>query len=148
MKIAVFIAFICSIGLCFGQDTLLKAPTIHIHLPKPRPEIINMCATEAYFPGGNKELSKYIQNRLTVVNLNEIDSRSKHKIYISFIVFEDGSVAKVKVDNLDDPIAFKEIEKICTSMPKWIAADHGKGSVKTRIIIPISIVLSDTRYNG
>ncbi|PWL27026.1 MAG: hypothetical protein DCO96_11850 [Fluviicola sp. XM-24bin1] len=111
-------------------------------------EVHCFCDVEAEFPGGTYYLKKYLINQFAHLSgkLDQIDSRSSYKIYVYFMVTDEGDVESVRVRNLDDPVAEEWIEHVMEWMPGWSPAEHGCDHIATRVRISIELVVGDPRY--
>lgn len=86
------------------------------------------------FPGGQKELVKFIK-----ANLKHLTGQpcAEGKVFVSFIVNVDGSVSDVEIAR-----GFQEefdncAKDVIRKMPKWIPVIENGKRVKRRMTIPI-----------
>lgn len=86
--------------------------------------------TEAQFPGGTKELKKYLENNIS----SKVPKPSKEKPLVPgatavFTVDENGVVSDVKIISKasSDPEVDKLLLEGLSKMPKWIPAQNAKG---------------------
>ena len=129
-----------------GQETTSSLDTTIIEIESTSIEdfpIIGERDPEAQFPGGHVALLKYIHNELDWGCINMTDSILEHsKVYLSFMIEEDGSIANVSVDRGIN----QNIDECCVDfikkMPKWIPATDRNGKpVAQRVRLPIIICL-------
>ena len=82
-----------------------------------------------------------------VKNLKYPDIAAKNgiqgKVYVSFIVEEDGSISGVKVERGVDPILDKEAARVIESMPRWIPGYQRGQAVRVKFTLPVVFKLGD-----
>jgi protein TonB len=103
-------------------------------------EIIDFPQVEAQFPGGNLELQKWIANNVNYPQTS-IEMNEQGKVYVSFVVEEDGSVSGVVVEKGVSQDLDKEAKRLIRSMPKWTAGQNEGEKARTRCRIPINFSL-------
>ena len=86
------------------------------------------------FPGGEKELMKYIQENL---KYPVTDTDVVGRVIIRFVVAKDGSVKDVTVLRGLTPEFDKEAVRVIQSMPKWIPGKQNGMPVAVYYTIPI-----------
>ena len=91
--------------------------------------------TPPNFPGGNDSLKIFVanNNRWPV-----IQGKSIIKVFVSFIVNEDGSISEVNILKGDDQKYNEEAKRIVSIMPKWQAERVMDTPLKRRILLAIS----------
>jgi protein TonB len=92
------------------------------------------------FPGGDSELRKFISRSVQypeVAKQNGIQG----KVYVTFVVEKDGSVARMKVARGVDPSLDKEALRVVSSLPKWTPGKLKGRAVAVSYTVPISFVL-------
>ena len=88
------------------------------------------------FPGGEKELFKYIKDNLkypTMAQENNIQGR----VVVQFVVNKKGEVSNVVILQKLDPACDKEAVRVVQSMPKWIAGKQNGVAVNVYYTLPI-----------
>ncbi|MEN9301980.1 MAG: hypothetical protein RL264_409 [Bacteroidota bacterium] len=93
---------------------------------------------EAEFPGGIKELLKFINTNLMYPQdalFNSIEGR----VYLEFIVEKDGSLSNVKVNKgvAGYSSLEKEAVRVLEAMPKWKPAEFNDNFVRSKMRIPV-----------
>jgi len=117
-------------------------------------EIIKSSNGEKYEPFVIVEQMPKFDNRdveaakeYIVKNLKYPDIAAKNgiqgKVYVSFIVEEDGSISGVKVERGVDPILDKEAARVIESMPKWIPGYQRGQAVRVKFTLPVVFKLGD-----
>ena len=109
----------------FGQDKDSVDSNRTIFVTDPMPS----------YPGGNAEMNSFIKKTLRYPK-DSIDV--KGKVFIEFIVNEDGSlsdfrVVKGLVESFDNS-ALEAVKK----MPDWIPAKWDNKTIRTKMVIPIT----------
>jgi periplasmic protein TonB len=104
--------------LAFSQDKELVVPTI-----------------EAQYVGGAEAMTKFISTNVKYPK----NSKLEGKVYVEFVVNEQGGIQDVKVlrglDKEFDDISVNLIKK----MPNWIPASDEKGNpISSKMILPIN----------
>jgi len=138
------IAFLILTVASFAQDTkgtikVKKADTA-------RSEIVLVEALDPAsmpsFPGGNAEMNKYLSKTVQYSQM-ELEMGIQGKVYISFVVTEDGSITDIKLMKgvTGGPGLDKEAIRIVKMMPKWIPAKKDGKPVKVRFNMPINFKL-------
>lgn len=62
----------------------------------------------------------------------------KDKVYVQFVVNEDGSLSDIKAVRGMHPAFMREAERVVRKMPKWKAARAHGEDVPCRLVLPIS----------
>jgi protein TonB len=101
--------------------------------------IYDFTEEDAQFLGGNDFLQKWIATNFELPS--DLIKSEQGKIYLSFVIEKDGSVSNVRIvkglsEKLNE-IAIKVVEK----MPKWKPAINNGKPVRSRYMLPISVVL-------
>ncbi len=101
--------------------------------------IYDVTEEDAHFPGGNDFLQKWIAANFELPS--DLTKSEQGKIYLSFVIEKDGSVSNVRIvkglsEKLNE-VAIKVVEK----MPKWKPAINNGKPVRSRFMLPISVVL-------
>jgi protein TonB len=110
------------------DPVVIKADTIY-DFPAYLPE----------FPGGEQALKNYLQANL-IYPQDAIELGIEGKVFVSFVVFEDGSIQQVSIlrgikGNLS---CEKEVLRLIKRMPNWIPGKNNSGNVlKARVKIPV-----------
>lgn len=100
----------------------------------------NIAETMPEYPGGLDAMRTYIQENLTVPEkYKEMDVKAEYRVFIQFVVAEDGSITKVETlkpepskQDLND-----EAVRVVKSMPKWEPGTVDGKPVKVRYILPV-----------
>lgn len=92
------------------------------------------------FPGGEKAMMAFLTKHFKLPDF--IDAYSA-LIIVGFIVEKDSSLINISIIKSGGAAMDKEIERIVSSMPKWIPGKHNGKTVRVRMNIPLRIELSE-----
>ena len=91
------------------------------------------------FPGGEQALKNYLQSNL-VYPQDAIELGIEGKVFVSFVVFEDGSIQQVTILRgiKGNTSCEKEVLRLINRMPNWIPGKNNLGNLlKARVKIPV-----------
>ena len=92
------------------------------------------------FPGGQTALVQYIASHLkypTVAQENGIQGR----VFVSFVVGEDGYVEDVQVIKGVEPMLDKEAVRVIQSLPRWTPGNQQGKPVRVKYTVPVTFAL-------
>ncbi|UOQ66733.1 energy transducer TonB [Hymenobacter volaticus] len=115
-----------------GSDTAgstTKAP--------PAPTIFLTAEIMPEFLGGQEALQRYMQKNLRYPSL-ALRNNIEGKVYISFTVMADGSVADVQVLKGLGYGTDEEAARVVRNMPAWKPGQQNKHAVSVRYTMPIT----------
>lgn len=92
------------------------------------------------FPGGEMALRKYIANNIEYPQVAQ-DNGIQGKVYVTFVVSKDGSVANAKIARGIDPALDKEALRVVNSLPKWEPGKQRGENVNVSYTVPINFAL-------
>ncbi len=92
------------------------------------------------FPGGKKALLKYITSNLKYP-VQAQESKIQGKVYIRFVVTENGTVTNATIMRSLDKYCDKEALRVIKSMPKWEPGKQNGVNVPVYYVIPIKFSL-------
>ena len=90
------------------------------------------------YPGGEIALRRYLVENLKYPNAQ---ASYQGKVYIRFIIDEDGNVIKPEVTRGVESLLDKEAIRVVKSLPKWIPGEHNGKRVKVYYTVPINFKL-------
>ena len=67
------------------------------------------------------------------------------KVFISFVVEEDGSVSTAKIERGVDPLLDKEAIRAAESMPKWTPGYQRGKAVRVKLTVPVAFTLDNKK---
>ena len=104
-------------------------------------EVIEWPDVEAKFPGGAAEMQRWIAENVqypqTSIELNE-----QGKVFLSFVVEEDGSISNVEIERSVSGDLDKEAKRLLRKMPHWIPGEAKGLKARTRCRLPINFTLN------
>jgi protein TonB len=141
MKAPFILLFLLMGFSLFSQQTVtINEDTMKVAI-EPMPELFDVVEEEPEFPGGQKELHKFLIANLKYPEV-AIDSNFQGKVYASFIVEADGSVTNITIKRGVHSSLNAEVIRLIGLMPKWKPGMvNGKG-VRSRFILPINFFLN------
>jgi protein TonB len=106
-----------------------EAPVTFIHVER-MPE----------FPGGQAALLKYVASQVKYPTICA-EAGITGKVYISFVVNEQGNVVEAKVVRSPDKKLSAEALRVVNSMPQWTPGRQRDKAVRVSYTIPVNFVL-------
>ena len=92
------------------------------------------------FPGGETALSKFISNSIIYPEL-AVEKGIQGKVYVAFVVTQNGKVANAKIAQGIDPALDKEALRVVNSLPLWKPGKQGGQNVNVSYTVPINFML-------
>lgn len=119
MRLVVFTLFFLFQNITYGQDGN------------------NEPCTQAYFPGGQQALNKFLRDN---IRLDSVDLYTvRGKTYVSFVVDSTGKIMDPVIKRGYDPLINIEVLRVFKMMPDWVPmVCDGKRQI-TRLITPVVI---------
>ena len=90
------------------------------------------------FPGGQKELNRYIEKNL---KWTQGQRTVEGTVFVEFWIENNGEIKDAKVIRGLCDTCDKEALRLVTEMPKWTPATQKEKSIKTRMVLPIKFGL-------
>lgn len=87
------------------------------------------------------DYQNYFRKKLRIPEMVYDLGITKTKVYVDFVLDEEGNVTKVKIRKGEIPMLNDEVQRVAASMPKWSPAEYNHHKVKVRMTIPVSITL-------
>ena len=104
-----------SLMAVFCLSTVSAQKTV---VSKKNQKVFDVVEQMPEFPGGEVGLSKYIEENLKYPENAKKDSLSR-KVFVQFVINEEGEVENVKIARSVDQTLDKEAIRVVKSMPKW-----------------------------
>lgn len=92
------------------------------------------------FPGGMKELLKFLQNNLKYPE-NAMKNNVQGRVIVQFVVEKDGTLTEFKVARSVDPDLDAEALRVLQTMPKWKPGMQMGKIVRVKFTVPVSFKL-------
>ncbi|WP_420148709.1 energy transducer TonB [Spirosoma sp.] len=105
---------------------------------KPGRTIYSVVQQQPEFPGGMASLGKYIQKNLRYPTGLTAEPEAGGRVFVSFIVGEEGRIEEAKVLKSLGPKFDEEAIRLITSMPNWIPGKIDGRAVACRYNLPIN----------
>ena len=125
------------IKLSLTNNGIQTVPTVET---KSSSKIFSSAEEMPQFPGGQMALKKYLSSEIKypVVAYEE---KIEGKVYLSFIVNEEGNITDVKIVRSIHPSLDKEAIRVIKRMPKWEPGRIEGKPVKVSFTVPINFAL-------
>ena len=105
-------------------------------------DIVNVPENIPEFPGGMKELMKYLQSEVKYPKEAQ-DKGIQGRVVVQFVVNKDGSITDAKVVKSVDPLLDAESLRVVNAMPNWTPGKDKGEPVRTRFTLPVSFRLAN-----
>ncbi|MCQ2216492.1 MAG: energy transducer TonB [Bacteroidales bacterium] len=92
------------------------------------------------FPGGDLELRKFLAQSVKYPAI-AIDNGVQGRVFVSFVIDQQGDVTDVRVARPLDPNLDKEAVRVVKSMPRWTPGFQRGRAVRVSYTVPINFVL-------
>lgn len=92
------------------------------------------------FPGGMKELLKFLQDNLKYPE-NAMKNNVQGRVIVQFVVEKDGTLTEFKVARSVDPDLDAEALRVLQTMPKWKPGMQKGQVVRVKFTVPVSFKL-------
>ncbi|MFR3276038.1 TonB family protein [Phocaeicola plebeius] len=134
----------CSQGASEKQDAKeetvapdsVAAPTDGV----AKDEVFMVAEQMPEFPGGMKELLKFLQNNLKYPE-NAMKNNVQGRVIVQFVVEKDGTLTEFKVARSVDPDLDAEALRVLQIMPKWKPGMQRGKIVRVKFTVPVSFKL-------
>lgn len=134
----------CSQGASEKQDAKeetvapdsVAAPTDGV----AKDEVFMVAEQMPEFPGGMKELLKFLQNNLKYPE-NAMKNNVQGRVIVQFVVEKDGTLTEFKVARSVDPDLDAEALRVLQIMPKWKPGMQMGKIVRVKFTVPVSFKL-------
>jgi TonB family protein len=92
------------------------------------------------FPGGDLALRKYIANNVNYPEEAQ-EKEVQGKVYVTFVVAKDGSIANCEIARGVDPLLDQEALRVVNGLPIWKPGKQRGKAVNVQYTVPINFVL-------
>jgi hypothetical protein len=90
-----------------------------------------------FLKGGLEPYVKWVKNNMDKKLISK-KKEPKKKVYVGFIVYEDGTTSDFKIDKgVGEPYDTEALRLIRSNPQTWVAGQCGKKKVKTRMTMPV-----------
>lgn len=105
-------------------------------------DVKSVCEVQPEFPGGSKELMKFIAEKLRYPS-ECAEKGIEGRVTLSFIVEKDGSITNIEELRSPDPRLTAEAKRVLSIMPNWTPGKQDGKAVRVKYMIPVTF-----RKNG
>lgn len=102
--------------------------------------------TAPEYPGGAAALKEYISKNL-IYPKRAKQKRIKGKVYVQFIVEEDGDLTSIRISKGLCKECDEEVIRLMKNSPRWIPATENKLPVENWMILPVEFTLKKGQLN-
>ena len=92
------------------------------------------------FPGGDTALRKFIASSVKYPEI-AVKNGVQGKVYVSFVVCNDGYIANAKITRGVDPSIDKEALRVVSALPRWKPGTQRGKAVNVQYTVPINFTL-------
>lgn len=96
------------------------------------------------YPGGEVSLRSFIANHVNYPKA-AVEKGIQGKVYVSFVIDEDGSVTESKIARGVDPALDKEALRVINKLPNWTPGKEDGKPVKVSYTVPINFALNEKK---
>jgi protein TonB len=107
-----------------------------------KPEIFSHVEVPPSFPGGERELMKWLTENINYPVI-AAEQGIQGRVILRFVVGPDGSVGNVEVQRSLDPSCDKEAVRVVKKMPKWIPGKQNGNAVYVYYTLPVLFKLQN-----
>ncbi len=144
-------------NIIIDSNNAVEPPKVTITLPPPpkvevgpttvtEKPIIEFPDVEAQFTPIGEERSSVSMQRWIAQNVQypqtSIEMNEQGRVYLSFVVEEDGSISNIAVERSVSPDLDREAKRLLRQMPQWIPGEAKGHKVRTRCRLPINFTLN------
>lgn len=104
-------------------------------------EIIEWPDVDAKFDGGAAAMQAWIAQNVEYPQTS-IEMNEQGKVYLSFVVEEDGSISNILIERSVSDDLDREAKRLLRKMPKWIPGESKGEKVRARCRLPINFTLN------
>jgi len=94
------------------------------------------------FPGGEKELFKYLSNNISYPEISKINN-SQGKVLIEFVIEKNGMISNIQILQGVDKFIDAEAIRVVKKMPNWLPGEQLDEKVRVKQRLPIKFKLSN-----
>lgn len=123
-----------------GNTLLVKKEKIQLKSLSADEQVFFIAEVMPEFPDGEMALRQHIANAVKYPVIAQ-ERKIQGKVYVTFVVTKDGSVADTKIARGVDPSLDKEALRVVNELPKWTPARQKGEPVNVSYTIPINFQL-------
>ncbi len=123
-----------------GNTLLVKKEEIQLKSLSADEQVFFVVEDMPEFPGGEMALRKHIANAVKYPEIAQ-EKGIQGKVYVTFVVSKDGTIADCKIARGVDPSLDKEALRVVNELPKWQPGKQKGEFVNVSYTIPINFQL-------
>lgn len=123
-----------------GQKVLMKIQTPTPQMKIEGEEVFLIVEEMPEFPGGEMALRQHIAGAVKYPD-EAVKNGIQGKVYVTFVVSKDGSVADAKIARGVNPLLDAEAIRVVNSLPNWKPGKQRGQVVNVSYTVPINFVL-------
>lgn len=123
-------------------DISIGDPEPEVICYEPDPDFYVTVERMPEFPGGEKELINYLQEKI-IYPKDALKESIQGRVVVSFIIEKNGSLSSIEVVRGITASLDKEALRIIRSMPKWKPGEQRDKVVRVKYTLPIRFRLPD-----
>ncbi len=117
--------------------TFVSSATSRNYYDESDPVYKDVVEQKPEFPGGDKELFKYVQATIKYPT-EAYEQKIEGRVILQFVVEKDGSISNVKVVRHVHPLLDEEAVHVIENMPKWEPGRQRGKAVRVQCTVPVS----------
>lgn len=98
----------------------------------------------AHFPGGEQKMFEWLGQNI-VYPEDAKKAKKQGRVFSSFVVEKDGSIADLKILKKLSPSCDNEVIRVIKLFPKWIPATKGGEKVRVQFNLPVKFTLEEEK---
>jgi protein TonB len=107
-----------------------------------KPEIFSHVEMMPSFPGGDKEMMKWLHDNISYPVI-AAEQGIQGRVILRFVVGPDGSIGNVEVQRSLDPSCDKEAVRVVKKMPRWNPGKQNGNAVSVYYTLPVLFKLQN-----
>jgi protein TonB len=123
-------------GVSEGGIDIADIAEHRVAVKEDKPEIFLHVEQPPQFPGGEKELMKWLGENIKYPTIAQ-EQGIQGRVVLRFVVSPDGSVGQVEVQRSLDPSCDKEAVRVVKNMPKWTPGKQNGNAVYVYYTLPV-----------
>ena len=123
-----------------GNMFLVKCKEPEFKILDEDEQVFFVVETMPIFPGGDLALRKFIAKSIGYPKL-AIENGIQGKVYVTFVVTTNGTIANTKIARGVNPVLDKEALRVVNSLPRWKPGYQRGKAVNVSYTVPINFVL-------
>ncbi|GBU07418.1 cell envelope biogenesis protein TonB [Bacteroidales bacterium] len=142
-RVAISVATVEGVMDGSGVDiATLEDNKVVVAAPVVKDEIFNHVEQMPTFPGGEREMLKFLSDNMKYPVIAQEQGISG-SVILRFVVGTDGSVKDVTIQRSLDPSCDKEAVRVVRSMPKWVPGKQNGRPVLVYFTLPVRFRLAN-----